>query len=996
MRFRFLLRIVDLIERSPLRMQSHTMIRIPRLNARWITRLLAGLILATGLMPASLLAQSEAAGQPKEDELPEYVRQLVRRLEKMEREITRIQQTGKVPLKEEDQRLVTVLSEPNLGGYYLGQANEVRWLAVRVSLINLTGKEVNVAPEDYTLIADGMSMKLTELPSQIQNMSFQSGNQSYRLSSLQTQNLKLPHGANGQTWLVFSGLQKGTHPRRLELTIDRPDKKVTTVDLVEYFGRMLGLTVERVGPRESLAVMTIRGKLNSVSLLAMAAQMEQLVADRVARLIVHWEEGTPAAESSILNWMRQVAAQSAQQTVVNSLYPAVPSSIAEFHIVDPQPGTQSKTYRTTYVNGVRRSVPYNPYVKNVHKSVEVAVASALKSAFEVLPREELLEEIKTGHRLTRAAALAAGGGRLSSEHLPVIIQMANDDDLEIQRGALIALRHFGEPQAVETLVHFARKNTEQLGATAVESLAGSRYSNAHQELLNLLREDSLAARKEIVRILGRYARPIWADTLYGFVTDKNSGIRTEALAALVNIGDDRVPALLQDALEGDDRGMSEAALMHLIGRDDRASEKLALDWTLAYIEKSPPTSAMHQLLSKTKDQRAVAPLLKHLEKRNGSQSELINTLAQIGDESVGETLAALFDRLGNNEKRAVLNALYQLRTPAFQKIARAALKGKDSSLLSATCQLLQQEASPTSVEILIEGLKAASSTSQYSYICNALGAIATAEARVALRQATAVEDANRKNLARQALQNLYVRSPGMIYVRQGEGWFKQKNAQKALTYYNLAVQIDPELPHARRARANQLLREKEITEKQLETVQADYKKLVELEPENSTTWTGLGLVMIRLGKIDEGIGHGEKIRGKFTGQNIFHYNMACIYGRSIEVVQQKPELTDADRQQIENWKKQAMLDLRESVEKGFKDLDWLQEDPDLDSLRELSDYKSFVKEKALKKPATAPQKGAARPAGAAPGKGAAVPKRVILQKVAPGRIRVAPPAKPQR
>ncbi|MFP6762941.1 MAG: HEAT repeat domain-containing protein, partial [Planctomycetaceae bacterium] len=872
--------------------------------------------------------------------------------------------------------------------------NEVRWLAVQVSLINLTGKEITVLPEDYTLSADGTSMKLTELPSQIQSMSFQSGNQTHRLSSLKTQKLTLPHGANGQAWLVFAGLQKGSLPRRLELSIARPDGKSTTVDIVEYFGRMLGVGVERVGPRDSLAVMTIKGELNTVSLLQMVDQLERLVADRVARVVVRWEQGAPAAENTILTWLRQVASRSGQQELVNHLYPAVPSSIADFHIVDPQPGSSSTSYRTTIVNGVRRSVAFNPYAKNVHKSVEVAIASALRSAYQVLPREELLEEIENGHRLTRAAALSVGGGRLSSEYLPVIVRLANDDDVEIQRGALIALRHFGEPQAVETLVHYARKNSELLGVTAVESLAGSRYANAHGELLSLLQEDSLASRKEIVKILGKYARPIWADTLYGFVTDKNSGVRAEALAALVNIGDERVFALLQQALKGDDRALSEAALTHLIGLEDRASEKLALDWTLAYIEKSPPTSAMQQLLSKTKDQRAVGPLLKHLENRKGSQSELINTLAQIGDESVGETLAMLFDGLGSNEKRSVLNALYQLRTPAFQQIARAALKAADSNLLRTACQLLQQDASPASVEILVEGLKASSSSVQYSYICNALGAIATSEARSALRKAVTQADGNQKNLALQALQNLYVRSPGMIYVRQGEGWFKQKNAQKALTFYNLAVQIDPELPQARRARANQLLRVKEISDEQLATVQDDYRKLVELEPDNSTTWTGLGLVLIRLGKIQAGIRHGEDIRSKFTGQNIFHYNMACIYGRSIEVLREKPELTEKDRQQIEGWQKQAMSDLRASVEKGFKDLGWLQEDPDLDSLRELPDYKTFVKEKLPDQAADAqqkgavPQKGGVPQKGAAPQKGGVLQKRAVLPRPVPVRIRV--------
>lgn len=931
-------------------------------------------------MLSCLFLFASAAPATAQDSTDPVVKQLIERLEKVETELQKLKQSGKMPLAAEDQKLITVLSEPNLGVYYANQPTEVRWLAIRVTLINLTGKEITVSKDDYELTADGLSMKLTELPSQIRNTSFSSGNQSYRLSALGTQELKLPPGANGQTWLVFPGLAKGTTPRSLELKIEREGKALAQMDIVDYFGRQMGMTVERVGPRKSLGVVTIKGALNTISLLKLVQELDALVAEKVARTVIRWEEGTPPPETAILSWMRQVAAQSGIQEINNYLYPSIPSSISEFHLVDPQPSSNNTTsYRTTYVNGVRRSVRYNPYARNVHKSVEVAIAAALKSAYEILPRDELVEEIQNGHRLTRAAALATGGGRLDSEHLPVIIKMANDDDIEIQRGALIALRHFGEPQAIETLVHYARKNTKPLGETAVESLAGSRYASAHEELLKLLKEDTLTARKEIVKILGKYARPIWADTLYGFVKDENSGVRVEALQALVTIGDERLFKTLEDALKGNNRAMSEAALGHLIARDDRPSEKLALEWTLAHIEKSPPTTVMYQLLTKTKDQRAVAPLLAHLKNRKGDQTQLINTLSQIGDESVGETLAGLFDSLGNNEKRSVINALYQLRTPAFQKIARSALKTTDYSLISTTCQLLQQDASPQSVEILTTSLKNASNTNQFSYICNALGAIATDEARVALRLASKNGDDNKKNMARQALQNLYARSPGMMYVRQGESQFKnQKDSKKALNFYELAVQIDPELPHARRARANQLLREKELNAEQLKKVQGDYKKLVDLDPDNSETWTGLGLVTIRLGDIAGGIKHGEDIRGKYNGNNIYHYNMACIYGRSIEAFKKKESPTDDEKKKVEAWKKQAMTDLKESFNKGFSDLKWAQEDPDLKSLHELPEFKTEI-EKRMKAQGKPPANG---PQPVAP----AVQRAAAVQIQAPGQV----------
>ena len=71
----------------------------------------------------------------------------------------------------------------------------------------------------------------------------------------------------------------------------------------------------------------------------------------------------------------------------------------------------------------------------VHRSTAEAVTAALRTAYEVVPRSELLEDIRASEPLTRAAALAVGGGRLAAEHLPLILQLADDNDPALQKAA---------------------------------------------------------------------------------------------------------------------------------------------------------------------------------------------------------------------------------------------------------------------------------------------------------------------------------------------------------------------------------------------------------------------------------------------------------------------------------------------------------------------------------------------------------------------------------
>jgi len=59
--------------------------------------------------------------------------------------------------------------------------------------------------------------------------------------------------------------------------------------------------------------------------------------------------------------------------------------------------------------------------------------------------------------------------------------------------------------------------------------------------------------------------------------------------------------------------------------------------------------------------------------------------------------------------------------------------------------------------------------------------------------------------------------------------------------------------------------------------------------------------------------------------SIAHYNIACTYA-------QMPRIEDA-------------LDaLRKSIDCGYRDVDWMEKDPDLDNLRDLVRYKAMVKE----------------------------------------------------
>ena len=195
-----------------------------------------------------------------------------------------------------------------------------------------------------------------------------------------------------------------------------------------------------------------------------------------------------------MTWLQVAAVGNGGNPNNNPLFPVIPAAIREFHLTE-FPVSDDNQGRNAYAYGLRPTTQ-----PRIHKTSAESVGAALRTAYLALPRDELLNEIKTGNPLTRAAALTFGGGRLDVDQLPLIFEWAEDKDPEMQKAALQALSHFGEPQAIEKLVFYARRNVEPLSSSAIESLAGSRFGAAHDALLRLLKNEPNASKKKIVQV----------------------------------------------------------------------------------------------------------------------------------------------------------------------------------------------------------------------------------------------------------------------------------------------------------------------------------------------------------------------------------------------------------------------------------------------------------------------------------------------------------------
>ena len=920
---------------------------------RTLVPLIAWIVFVLAL-PIGLRQTASAQGDQQKQETstdPVAMKKLVERINKLEAEVDRLKNGAPVVVTGVDQQIMAMLDVAHVGMYFSGNG-QIRYLVLHVMLANTTKQSFTIARDQVIAEIDGEDRKLKDIPQQLQNFQFQSGKQHYQISTMKPlKEWKLPAGGHTGIWLVYSDLPIGPNVPKCVLKIKLGD--VTKEINVNALQRaQLGLEIERIGPKQSLALFTISGSINTFNAGSFVDELDAVVAQKIARVVVRWVEGATPPDPQLMNWLHTAAAGNHGNNV-NQTFPVIPAAIQEFHLTEFPVSDEVQARNQGFVMRVPGQV-------RMHKTSSESVGAALRTAYLNLPRDELLKEIRTGHPLSRAAALAYGGGRLDVENLPQIFEWAEDKDPEFQKAALQALSHFGEPQAVEKLVLYAKRNVEPLSSAAIESLAGSRFGAAHDALLALLKNEPAESRKKIVQVLAKYPRPIWSDALYEFVSNGPAGMDAESLKALVQVGHPQLVDVLERALKSPDKMIRDQAFQTLSQRNDQRSETLSIEYGLKMLESGPPDVNVVQLLSRTKDARAIPLLLKQLES-GYDRVTTINLLMQLGDQEVADKLVQKYISLNNNEKVQILQGLKIFRHPKFRELCGEALASSDNQLVTTAATALTADGNPDGEKLLIAAIDKQRTNHLLGNIMQALANFGTPTARAALIKARDSGDPAKKNYANSALMALRQRSPGFQYAFQGDTFSKNQQEKEAMEAYNMALQLDAELPEAYLGRGHLFLKQEKFGD-----ACKDFDKVIELkhEPQFPSEFvTSFAIARVADGRLAEGLKYLEEHRpaddprdpNRKASNALFLYNSACAYSRAVEQVDKQADLPDRATVR-EAYRKRAVTDLRESFKQGFDDYTWMAKDPDFKVLRDDPDFNKILSEKPSESPEEKPAK----------------------------------------
>lgn len=887
--------------------------------------------------PAPQDAEKEAAGITD----PDLVKTFWQRVDQWEADCQRRQL--RLPALASGDGRVVALVDKAVVGLLAEETGQKRYLALHLVIGNSTKTPLTLAREGIAAAIDGAQRPVEEIKSRLLPMSFTYAGEQYHLQNLQTPTeVKLPAEGYGGTWLVYSGLPMGQIVPECRLKLRLGDR-VLDLDVNQCQRGLLDMESERLGPRGCLVLLTLGGLLNTFNVQSLVDELDAAAEQKRVRAVIRWKSGAPQPDSQLLSWLQNAAQQAGSGRTISEQLPPINSSLRELHLVQfPSGGFTPQDFTPT---------PLAP--PKVHATDAEAVAAALRSAFLTMPRDELRAQIAHGHPLVRAAALTHGSARLESTDLPRILEFAQDADGVIRLAALQALGDFGDEPAVARLLETVRRGADAEFATAVNALAESRFSAPREALAQLIEDAEPALRRRVLAVLADRPRSDWAETLLRYVDDERGRLQLPILRALVQLDHPRLPELLERGLKSEDRTLRDFVFPILARRSDERSERAATEYVLAALNQGAPDGLMMEFLGRTKDARAVPALLRQLD-RADDRTALINLLGQIGDAQTADAIVSRFPMLPSNEKVAALNALRLLRHSRYLELAGDALAGGEAALLSAATQGLMMDGSPAACRQLVRGLEKQTQPYALSTICNALSAIGTPEARLALLKERGSKEPSRRNAALIGLQNLRTRSPGYQFFAQAQQLLQMQQQQRApdrtkgwkeaIELFTLAIQLDPQFSDAFIGRADAHLKQEHWVE-----AGKDFEQGYQLDPYNGMACSGLAIATVMQGRIDAGIEIAEKARERFAGDVNYFYNVACVYGRVVETLQKAPQSPDAAAR-LQKYRQQAVADLKEAVKLKFDDFAWMREDPDLKSLHNLPEFQQLAREPEEKPP----------------------------------------------
>jgi len=734
------------------------------------------------------------------------------------------------------------------------------------------------------------------------------------------------------------------------------------VPLLQWVRESSRLGIERPGPGGALALIRTERDLDVLSVWVLEGIFRELLGEGVERvLLTSGGEVRRTVSDEVGGWLSGL-----QQSAFRNLQPGGLGGML------PQPANNQLPLptldRPLRFAGVAEMGQLegstNPYARRRAGRTDMPLAEAISEAlapvYRYAPIADVIQGLGSEIAGVRLAALAGAVDRLTEEEAAAVLERARSGSVQQQLEVAAWLNQIPGRRAVLVLQEMATGENEELAAAAIRGLATSREETA---------EGAMAA--------------VWESGA------TRPALRTQAAAAMVRSGDDRwaafVAAWVQDFLrlsrDGQSGGIQpeqvRGAVAFLLDRRHEATQVLVRE-QLPFIRQAKFQDPLMRLLldqgqsldlsavHKAADQRIrdgeitlevlyAAMILRdsswterlledYQQPRNSGRQEDQRSLQPIiacATKAQIDGLVAAWKQLNRAAQSELLVHLAAIEHPEWKTLAADQLQaGTDIS--ETAINLLSQDASEESLSLLrglllrqvasLEGTKDASARGQdqMQRLMAQIAGFVHPECRRLINQLC--RDGNKyvRDLAREQRANALVRSPAVRSLQQ-EGQLRDSDrAKEADEMLEEVLRLDPFLAEGWLRRSSVRMHAGNF-----DASMEDLRHAAELSPEHVEVESMISLVMVRQGRVADGLLASDRLIASVPFDDYALYNGACSYARAAE----RAETSAEDKAR---WIARAVELIKATNATGFDDHEHLAEDTDLRILHEHAEWPGLL------------------------------------------------------
>ena len=603
------------------------------------------------------------------------------------------------------------------------------------------------------------------------------------------------------------------------------ERFLATLDVAAYHRGLADLHADRLGPRDALATLSVRGELTYLGRSAAIDRLRELAQSGARRGVLLFDnlrrvdpangdaaDGDPADGGAPAAWEPTVPPlprAAAEPSGRSGFDPSLRTSFGEFASSRGGDGAATRAGFREFAqapaaneetaaarSALLRSGPmargkYGPSgdLGAFYDDPADAVAAVLGSALRTLDAAASETLIRSAEPLVRPAAVRFAGPNLPPARVPLLIGLLDDPDRSVRRAAAAALGEFDLDAARAALAARVTDAADpRLAADAAESLAVSRYPAGQRALARALADgltdgasasDGAGAPPEVFAVLADHPDPAWESTLIDLAGDEAgpSAVRAAALEAVVASGSGAADRLLADAIQSPDAVVAWAAFERLEERPDPAARRLTETFVLRELRRvagsgEPLDDRGAEYVLSSRPPAALEPLRTLFENGEaGTRAPTIDMLAAVAATStadaaaVGERLADAWPELGRGERTAALPVVADFAPDRVPPLAGEALKSgdRDFERIANTALVTAKVDGATVDQLLAEAFAVSEEEGSARRLALTLVARATPAARAAALDARWDENPVRREAADFAVDRMTLFGPAQAF-----------------------------------------------------------------------------------------------------------------------------------------------------------------------------------------------------------------------------------------